>query len=68
MEAENVGVRDAQLRLVTWREVASWLDYAAAEFVADATTRGYLHHVGQSVREEGERRYALRAGFEPVAA
>jgi hypothetical protein len=55
--------RRAREHLVAWHDVAAWLDYAAAEFVADATTRGYLEHVGQCVRDEGERRHAARAGF-----
>lgn len=55
--------RNARLNLVAWHDVAAWLDYAAAEFVKDATTAGYLSHVGQCVREEGERRYAEPAGL-----
>lgn len=58
--------RDARLRLVAWREAAAFLDYAAGEFVADATTRGYLEHVAQCQREEAERRFAKRAGFTPT--
>jgi hypothetical protein len=54
----SVEVREARVRLTAWHDVAQWLDYGADEFVADATTAGYLHHVGQCVREEGERRYA----------
>ena len=57
---------DARLRLMAWRDAAAWLDYAALEFVADATTQGYLFHVAQCQREEAERRYAERAGLEPV--
>jgi hypothetical protein len=55
--------REAQLNLAAWHDVAKWLDYAAAEFVADVTTRCHLEHVGQCVREEGERRYAKPAGL-----
>jgi hypothetical protein len=58
----------AQEHLVAWRDVARWLDYAAAEFVADVTTRGYLNHIAQCVRDEGERRHAEPAGFESVAS
>lgn len=53
--------REAQRRLVTWRDVAAWIDYAADEFRADAPMRTDLHHVGQCVRDEGERRYSPRA-------
>jgi len=31
---------EARLLLAAWREVAQWLDYAALEFVADATIGG----------------------------
>lgn len=58
---------EARLLLAAWREVAQWLDYAAMEFVADATTKGYLHHVAQCVRDEGERRYAQAAGLASIA-
>lgn len=69
LEAELAAstVRDAQLRLASWREAATWLDYAAVEFVADETTRSYLEHVAQCQREEAERRFAAAAGFTPVA-
>jgi hypothetical protein len=53
-------------RLLVWREVAAWTDYCAAEFVSDAATASYLEHVAQCQREEGERRYAERAGFTPA--
>jgi hypothetical protein len=59
---------EARLLLAAWREVAQWLDYAALEFVADATTKGYLHHVAQCIRDEGERRYAAAAGLTPAAS
>lgn len=55
--------REAGLYLAAWHDVARWLDYAAAEFVADATTASHLNHVGQCVREEGERRFAGPAGL-----
>ena len=58
----------AASRLVAWHDVARWLDYCSAEFVADATTQGYLEHVAQCIREEGERRYAIAAGLEPATA
>lgn len=58
----------ARIRLESWRQVAGWLDYAAAEFVADQATRGYLEHVGSCIRDESERRYAAQAGFDPVAS
>ena len=64
----TVTEREARLLLAGWREVAQWLDYAALEFVADATTRGYIHHVAQCVRDEGERRYAQPAGLIPVVS
>lgn len=53
----------ARLRLESWREVSAWLDYAAAEFVADEATRGYLHHISECVRDEADRRYAAAGGF-----
>jgi len=56
----------ARVRLEAWRECAAWLDYAAAEFVADQATRGYLEHVSVCIRDESERRYAERAGFDPA--
>lgn len=59
--------REALFRLVTWREVAAWLDHTALEFVVDATTQDYLVHVAQCVRDEAERRYAERAGLVPVS-
>lgn len=58
--------REAGLSLLSWRDAAAWLDYAAEEFAADATTRGWLHHVAQCQREEAERRFAEKAGLEPV--
>lgn len=58
--------RDARLRLMAWHDAAAFLDYAALEFIADATTQGYLHHVAQCQRDEAERRYAAIAGLEPV--
>lgn len=61
-----ISEREAQLYLASWRDVAVWLDYAAAEFVADITSRSNLEHVAQCVREEGERRYARAAGFAPA--
>lgn len=60
--------REAQLNLAAWHDVSRWLDYAAAEFVKDAVGAGYLEHVGQCVREEGERRYATSAGLAVAAA
>lgn len=54
---------EAVLRLQEWHHVARWLDYGAAEFVCDQTTRGYLEHVAQTIREEGERRHARPAGL-----
>jgi len=64
----SVSRKEASLRLVAWHEVAAWLDHTAEEFVADATTRGYLEHVGQCIRDEGERKYAARAGVESIAS
>ena len=61
-------VTEAQIRLEAWHDVARWLGYAAAEFVADETTRGYLEHVGVCVRDEGERRYAVEGRFEPAVS
>lgn len=58
----------AQIRLEAWHDVARWLDYAAAEFVADQTTRGYLEHVAVCVRDEGERRHSEQAGFLPAVS
>jgi hypothetical protein len=57
---------ESLVRLGEWHRVAGWLDYAAAEFVADQSTRCYLEHVAQTVREEGERRHSRGAGLEPV--
>jgi len=54
---------EARIRLQEWHHVAKWLDYGAAEFVADQTTRCYLEHVAQTVREEGENRFARPAGL-----
>ena len=68
VEMARAAARDAALRLVAWNDVAAWLGYAALEFVKDEQTRGYLLHVGECVRDEGERRYARRAGVEPVPA
>lgn len=65
---ESIEQRDALLRLVAWRDVAAWLDHTALEFVVDATTQDYLVHVAQCVRDEAERRYAARAGLDPVVA
>lgn len=59
---------EAARRLLTWREVAAWQEYAAMEFVRDETTREYLLHVATCTRDEGERRYAEKAGLEPVLA
>lgn len=59
---------EALTRLDAWHDVAKWIDYVAAEFVADATTRGYLEHVAQCTREEGERRYAVACGFAPAVS
>lgn len=56
---------EAALRLVAWREVAAWLDYAAAEF-ADAASGAYLERIAMCVREEAERRHARAAGAMPV--
>lgn len=67
-DAREIDERDARLRLMAWRDAAAWLDYAALEFVADATTQGYLHHVAQCQRDEAERRYATLAGLEPVVS
>jgi hypothetical protein len=58
---DDGGVRDARLRLMAWRDVASWMDYAATEFIADQATRCYLEHVATCVRDEGERREAAPA-------
>jgi len=58
----------ARLRLEAWRAVGDWLCYAAAEFTPDETTRSYLEHVGSCVRDEGERRFAVKSGFEPAVA
>lgn len=60
--------REAQLYLAAWHDVSKWIDYCALEFVADATSAGHLHHVGQCVREEGERRFASAAGLDAAAA
>lgn len=66
MTADDRPPTEARIRLTAWHDVAAWLDYAALEFVADATTRGYLHHVAECVRDEAEQRYARRAGFDPA--
>jgi hypothetical protein len=66
VDLHDVAVREARVQLATWHDVSQWLDYGAAEFVPDATTRGYLHHVAQCVREEGERRLAERADLAVV--
>lgn len=62
----EVSRETATERLIAWREVAAWIDYVAMEWIADRPTAGYLHHVGQCVRDEGERKYAAAAGFEPA--
>jgi hypothetical protein len=54
----------ALIELATWHKVAAWIDYVAMEWVADNTTRGYLFHVAQCVREEGERILAARVEVE----
>lgn len=59
---------EARLQLEAWHDVARWLAYAAAEFVADETTRGYLEHVAVCVRDEGERRFAEPGRFTPALA
>jgi hypothetical protein len=56
----------ARIRLEAWRDTAGWLDYAAAEFIPDQSTRGYLEHVAECIRDESERRYAAQAGFDPA--
>lgn len=53
----------ARICLGSWHDVSTWLDYVSLEFVCDATTRGYLEHVAQCVREEAERRFAEDAGL-----
>lgn len=59
---------EAQIKLQTWHDVGRWIDYAAAEFVADQTTRGYLEHVAVCIRDEGERRFGTLAGFDPAVS
>jgi hypothetical protein len=59
---------EAQIKLQAWHDVGRWLAWAAAEFTSDAATRGYLEHVGVCVRDEGERRYAEKAGFDTALA
>jgi hypothetical protein len=59
---------EAQIRLQAWHDVGRWLAYAAAEFVADETTKAYLEHVGVCIRDEGERRYAADGRFTPALA
>ena len=58
----------ARIRLEAWRSVSGWLDYASAEFIPDETTRSYLEHVAECIRDESERRYAELAGFDPAVA
>jgi hypothetical protein len=53
----------ARVHLFAWHNVARWLGHTALEHVADATTTDYLLHVSACVSEEGERRYAERAGL-----
>ena len=59
---------EAQIRLDSWHDSARWIAYVATEFVSDQTTRSYLEHVAACVRDEGERRYAVPAGFRPAIA
>ena len=62
------GKSEAQIQLETWHQAALWIAYVAAEFVGDETTRSYLEHVATCVRDEGERRHAVAAGFHPAVA
>lgn len=59
---------EAQVTLDAWHEAARWIAYVGAEFVADQTTRCYLEHVAACVRDEGERRHAVAAGYRPAVA
>lgn len=59
---------EAQVKLEAWHDSARWIAYVASEFIADQTTRCYLEHVASCVRDEGERRLAVAAGFRPALA